>query len=247
VSIDLRAFGVPVQIEQHFLPMLSDALAARGLHYVVAARVTNTVDAPFPGLTVVDDEALLIDADRVTGVSNVVERAFAANIGPVAPGIVLRRGWVRIDAVIEGTPITVASTHLEPFAPAGLRALQAQELVASVAGASRAILLGDFNDVPGSPMHAVTTGAGFVDVWGALNAGDAGFTCCHLADLSNATPTLRQRIDYVFERGMGDPLKGKVTLVGERSKDRVPGPLYPIWPSDHAGVVAKFHPIAVAQ
>ena len=36
-----------------------------------------------------------------------------------------------------------------------------------------------------------------------------------------------------------DWLRGKITVVGNRSSDRVQGTLYKIWPSDHAGVVGE--------
>ena len=50
------------------------------------------------------------------------------------------------------------------------------------------------------------------------------------------------RFDDVFVRGIGGPqgkLLGQITIVGDQPGDRVPGPLYPVWPSDHAGVVAN--------
>jgi len=53
---------------------------------------------------------------------------------------------------------------------------------------------------------------------------------------------LSGRIDYVFVRGIAGPqgrLLGDITTVGDRPGDRVPGPSYRIWPSDHAGVVAS--------
>jgi hypothetical protein len=64
-----------------------------------------------------------------------------------------------------------------------------------------------------------------------------GFTCCHDADLSNVAPGLNQRIDYVLARGFGggDGMKGEF----HRILVRVPGPFYPIWQSDHAGVIVQ--------
>ena len=76
----------------------------------------------------------------------------------------------------------------------------------------------------------------------AIRPTHPGYTCCEAADLSNAFPVLDRRIDYVFARGFGegdDALKGQITLVGERTNDRVAGAYYAIWPSDHAGVVAR--------
>ena len=40
--------------------------------------------------------------------------------------------------------------------------------------------------------------AGFTDVWAALHPQQAGLTCCHLADLSDARANFDQRIDYVL-------------------------------------------------
>ena len=92
-------------------------------------------------------------------------------------------------------------------------------------------------------MHQVVTGAGFTDTWAAMRPGARGFTCCEVADLSNQVPVLNQRIDYVFTRGLGGPdgkLLGQVTIVGDQPADKIAGPSFRIWPSDHAGLVASF-------
>jgi hypothetical protein len=241
VLIDLGGLRPPVAL--HFLPMLRAELAARGLHYQVAGDVTNFAVAPLPGVSVTDHDVILVDADRVTVGPAVIARQYAANIGPIARGVALRRGWVQVDATIDGQHVTIASTHLEANGPAALRIAQARELVGSIGTASPAILLGDFNDVPLSATHDVVTGTGFVDAWSALRPSEPGYTCCEAADLSNPLPSLDQRIDYVFARGFDAGqagLKGRMVLVGEQSSDRVAGPLYQIWPSDHAGVVGHF-------
>lgn len=245
VAIDLRALGLPVRIDLDFLPIVQAALASRGLDYAVAARNTNTDAGPFPGIRVVDHDVLLVDRSRVS-VLSAVERNFAANIGVVAPGVELLRGWVAIDAVIGGETYTIVNTHLESGAGAalsGLRALQAQELAASLAGASRVILMGDLNDGPGSPMYQVLLGAGLTDAWTALRPGVVGFTCCHAADLSDKVPQFDQRIDYVFTRQVEHPgggPKGRIERLGEVPADRIPGPAHLIWPSDHVGLLVDF-------
>lgn len=246
LHIDLSGLGLPVQIEQNFLPLLQAALATRGLRYAVAGQVTNLTATPVPGISITDHDVILVDANRVTVGPNVTAQRFTLNIGTVAPGVDLKRGWVAIDATIDGMSVRVGSTHLESGDAAGLAALrvaQAAELVGSIGTTSPAILLGDFNDMPGSSMYGVVTSGGFTDSWAALRPGARGFTCCEVADLSNHVAVLNQRIDYVFARGIGGPngsLLGVVTIVGEQPGDRVPGPSYPIWPSDHAGVVATF-------
>lgn len=245
LQVNLTGLGIPVDINLDFLPILLDALAAHGLNYSVAAQVTNLTAAPFPGISVTDHDVILVDASRVVVAPGAVAQTYALNLGVVAPGVDLKRGWVRIDATVEGVPVTVASTHLESGSFPGfdaLRAGQVGELMGSLAGAAAVIVLGDFNDVPGSLMYGVVTGAGFSDAWASLRPGAGGLTCCHLPDLSDPVAKFTQRIDYVFTRGLVGPqdrLQGRISIIGDQPGDRIAGPSYPIWPSDHAGVVLE--------
>lgn len=237
IHVDLTAFGLPVVIDQDFLAQLQYDLTARGLHYVVATRVHNLSAAPVPGVSLDDYDAMLVDADRVTIVS-ASGQTFSANVGLVAPGIDLKSGWVMARVTIAGAPYEFASTHLASGNVPGfaeLRALQAGELAAALPEGVPAIVMGDLNDHAGSPMYQTLTGAGFVDTWGALRPGVTGNTCCEAADLSNQLPTLVERIDFVFARGIG--VQGQVDLVGEVPADKVAGAAGPVWPSDHAGVM----------
>jgi len=233
-------------VNQDFLAILMAALNARGLHYALVGESTNLVATPFAGVAVTDHDALLRDADRASLNGPVIATIYAANLGHLADGIDLNRGYVVARLLIDGRPVTVATTHLESGNAqglSGLRALQAQELAAVVGGDTPAILLGDFNDTTGSAMHQVVTGAGFTDTWAAMRPGASGFTCCEVADLSNQVPQLVQRIDYVFARGLGGPngrLLGQITIIGDQPADKIAGPAFNIWPSDHAGLVASF-------
>ncbi len=110
VDITLPPLGIDLHLD--FLPTLLAELEARGLHYDVAARVTNIQAAPFAGVSLVDEDALLVDPDRVE-VHGADARSFSANIGPVAPGVVLARGWVSASVTVDGKTYTIASTHLE--------------------------------------------------------------------------------------------------------------------------------------
>lgn len=69
-----------------------------------------------------------------------------------------------------------------------------------------------------------------------------GAACCELANLSNKVNGFDQRIDYVWTRGFGeqhgDDL-GRIILVGNKPGDKIAGVAFPVWPSDHAGVVAS--------
>jgi endonuclease/exonuclease/phosphatase family metal-dependent hydrolase len=243
IDVDLTPVGVPAVIHQDFLAILQAALAARGLNYTVAATVQNITAVPVPFISLVDFDVLLVDAERVS-VQSAVGQNFQVNLGPVAPGVVIQRGWVAATATVAGNQYTFASTHLESGTFPGfdqLRAVQVAELLGTIGTGSPAVLMGDLNDLPGSPMYEVVTGAGFTDVWRALRPGATGNTCCHLKDLSDKHGRFDQRIDYVFTRGFDHVNKdvlGQVTLVGDTPSDRLEGPEFLIWPSDHAGVIA---------
>jgi endonuclease/exonuclease/phosphatase family protein len=242
-QIDLNLPPLGVDIHQDFLPTLLAELEERGLEYDVAAQVKNIEAAPFPGVSLVDFDVLLvkhgIDVGATTG------QNFAANLGTVAEGVILKRGWVTATVTIDGTELILASTHLESGNVPGfaeLRGAQAQELVGSLDAATPTVLMGDLNDAPGSLMYQVLVGAGFIDVWRALRPEVVGNTCCHVDDLSNKLPHLEQRIDYIFARGLERPhagLIGKVDRLGEVPADRLAGPVSKIWPSDHAGLAAE--------
>ncbi len=250
IDIDLTPLGVPIVVHLDFLSIFEAKLAERGLHYDVAAKVQNIVATPpLPGnavVSLVDYDALLVDADRVT-VGSAGGEAFAVNVGEVAPGVVLKRGWVWARVEIARQRYTIVSTHAEADLAgahlSNLRAAQLSQLVGTITSPERVIVMGDFNDTPGSPMYQVLAGAGFTDMWAALRPSETGNTCCHLADLSDQVAAFYQRIDYVFTRGPGlgwhrQNLVGQIDQFGDVPADRVPGPAYLIWPSDHAGLTA---------
>jgi endonuclease/exonuclease/phosphatase family metal-dependent hydrolase len=242
IDIDLTPLGIPVTISQDFLAILQGALAAQGLAYTVAASVTNIDAAPIPGVRLIDKDVLLVRRG-VQLVGPPVERNFSVNLGPVAPGVSLIRGWVAVRARVGDRTYQIASTHLESGSLPGLdllRAAQAAELAASLDRSLPAIVMGDLNDFPDTPMYLAFAAAGFADSWTESHPGDLGYTCCHAVDLSNEVPNLTHRIDYVLVRSGGgsDPLRVRDRLVGAARPERVPGPVYPLWPSDHVGVVA---------
>lgn len=244
IHVNLTPLGLPIVIDQDFLPILQAALAARGLNYVVAGTVKNIEANPVPGLvSLVDYDAVLVDADHVT-VGTVQAKNFDFNLGNVG-GVDIKRGWIALNALIDGQAVTVLSTHLESGDAPGLsqlRWLQAQEIAAVLAAAGPAIVIGDLNDRPGSLMYQALATAGFSDVWSALRPGVAGYSCCHFADLSDKIARFDQRIDYVWARGIGHPragVLGQIILTGDQPSDRLPGPSYSIWPSDHAGLAAR--------
>jgi Endonuclease/Exonuclease/phosphatase family len=244
IAIDLSALGLLVVIDIDFLSILEEALKGRGLEYVVAGAVKNIEATPVPGISLVDYDVLLVDARRVT-VNAAEGHNFAANIGVVAPGVELKRGWVQANVTIGNAAYHIVTTHLEsgagdPFS--GLRGLQVSELVAQLPTARPVVLMGDLNDLAGSPMYQVLEAAGLVDSWTALRHGKTGLTCCHAPDLSNEHAEFDQRIDYIFTRGFkveDRKFRGRIWRTGYRRSERLMGPAHSIWPSDHAGLVLR--------
>jgi len=251
IDVDLTAIGIPISVHEDFLPELLSALAARGLNYVVAGAVQGLTATPPlpPGLvaSVIDRDVVLVDATRVTVGAGVIAQRYLASVGTIATGVDLFRGFIVIPATIEGRGYQLVGTHLDSdvagFPPFdGLRALQMGELLSYLDPSLPTVLMGDLNDVPGSPMYQVAAGAGFSDVWYSFHPQTDGYTCCNDDDLGNRLSTLSKRIDYVFARGLDGPsgsLTGKIDRYGNTPSDRFQGPTHSLWPSDHAGLVAK--------
>jgi len=248
IDIDLTPLGLPVVYHMDFLAELDKALASRHLQYRVAGAETNFTAAPLPGISLVDRDVMLVDAHRVKIGDAILARTYTTNLGPVAPGVTLARGFVSVPIEVQGRGYRVSSTHLESDLGGNnlglLRAAQMQELIAVTGSAERTVILGDLNDFIGSPMYQLLQGAGYADVWTALRPGEDGFTCCHAANLTNdRTPD--QRIDYVFARGLGGQHgsdDGLIRRIGFWPSEMVLGPLHPIFASDHAGLVARLDP-----
>lgn len=246
IGVDIPPLGVSVHLD--FQQILLDALAAEGLNYQVGIRHDNFTAAPAPGISLTDADLLLYDASRVTA-GAASGHTFQANLGLVAPGVTLTRGWVQMEATVDGATYTVANVHTEGTGPEAilleLHAYQVGEMAAALGAATPAVVMGDFNTTPGTPAYQVMEQAGFVDTWSALRPGVTGFTCCHVADLADMGSTLRERIDYVWSRGLGaaqgsGALRGQVTLLGDVPAERLQnGAGEWIWPSDHTGLVAS--------
>jgi endonuclease/exonuclease/phosphatase family metal-dependent hydrolase len=229
-----------------FLEVLLGALRAEGLSYTVAGQVEN-FDLEMPMVANIEEE-LVVDV-RLTDYDVLLARVDVEIANPVAAnyqlelalphlGVTVPRGYVAVDATVEGTTYRVVNTHLESFNPA-VRAAQAQELVASLSTEARpVILLGDFNtQAPSGDVYRfLLDDAGYMDVWQADSEG-AGYTCCQAGDLRNAESALDQRIDLIFTRGvtLREGAAIRTATVGDRPADKARAG---VWPSDHAGVVA---------
>jgi Endonuclease/Exonuclease/phosphatase family len=243
-----------------FLALLTDSLAARGLHYVVAAA-DSTTDVELPVITGVDpstgiptfDDVRLTDRDAVLAradvqIANPQHATYTAfipvSIGGSQAGVY--EGWSSVEATVGDRSIRFVATHLETQDAIPVQLGQAQELLALLQNEPLpTILAGDFNsDVYGqdptraTPSYGMITGAGFADSWLRPGIIPAGLTCCESEDLTNPVQSFNQRIDFVFTRNMppGTQAIGR-DVVGDEPTDRTPGGL---WPSDHGGVVTTF-------
>lgn len=244
IDLDLTPLGGPHLVaHEDFLPEILAALARRHLSYRVAAINRNFTVEPVPGVRLVDYDVTLV-GPGVRVDQGVVARNFSNNVGEVAPGVVLTYGFTMIPVTVRGRPYYVATTHLQDDVGtvdlALLRGAQMQELAGAIPGDRPAAIVGDFNDVVGTPMYQAALGAGFTDVWPALRPGHPGYTCCHASDLTTSRVP-NQRIDYVMARGFDrrdDPVTGFIARFGLLPAEMLAGPLHPIFVSDHLGLVA---------
>lgn len=255
----------------NYLQVLLDALDNRGAQYSAVAVVKN-LDLVFPfGINLIGalDRDVILARDDVkesvvvlTGLCpesqvsiNGCNYQSAASLpNPLKPldNIVIKRGFVAIDALVDGFPVRFVNTHLELREFGLLQAAQASELTQILAalnsGGAPIIVVGDFNSDPRDPIQILAgpagpivppylqlKEAGFVDAWTQHRPGNPdGYTCCQEEDLVNRKSVLDERVDLIFSSE--EPEKVKVHLVGDKIPDKTPSGL---WPSDHAGVVGR--------
>lgn len=181
---------------------------------------------------------------------------------PTVPNFAIdvKRGYVRVDATVRGRTYRFANTHFEPFQPTGdqcpvgppcpeiFQLAQAGELVAALATdppvGAPIMIVGDLNTnartstMPvGGLAYEALLGLGYVDVWleNDLPGQGDGLTNPHDADLRNATVNFTKRIDLILT--IPGPSSVLAWVVGDEQRDRT----FPsrLWPSDHAGVIAR--------
>jgi endonuclease/exonuclease/phosphatase family metal-dependent hydrolase len=163
-------------------------------------------------------------------------------VSPIMGSLKAPRSWIAIDALLGDQQFRFIETHLESF-DHDVQLAQCKELIATLEDdASPIIMVGDFNSnanrqahVPDfTPAYPEMITAGFMDCWSTVNQGDLGNTCCHAPDLRNPVTSLNRRLDLVLTRGNITPVSAKLAA-GDPSARTHTG----LWPSDHAGLVAK--------
>lgn len=239
--------GAPPSLD--FLAILQQALTDRGLSFSVAATSHNLSVGPVPLLlcsgpfascllSYEDRDVILVNDDTAgLDVSNprsgryVAQQVVSSLVGPIS----FNRGWASIDGQLDGKKFTFATTHFEIEDFAAVQEAQGREFLAGPAkGGAAVIAVGDFNsatDGTTTSTYAGLTKSWFADAW-ALNSGDPGLSCCQNTTLTNSASEFNSRIDLVLTHGAAGAVEAH--LVGDSPFQAVP----PLWPSDHAGVVA---------
>jgi endonuclease/exonuclease/phosphatase family metal-dependent hydrolase len=240
----------------NYADTLIAALKTTGLNYTymipgVGAAVhtglsLDSTAAGFPPgspnfVSVTDQDVVLVRTDvpglKVTSVSAQTFTNTGTVTSPLFGPISLERGYVLVDATLDGMPFQFVSTHLDGSLADGSRTsanpLEVGEILTALgASGEPQLVVGDFNATPGDLCGGLPCGpaellaAGFTNIGAAL-----GPTCCQSPDLSNTISILNREYDYIFEKGFSST--DLAALVGNQPFENVP----PLWPSDHAGVV----------
>ena len=235
---------------EDFLTVLRQELRARGLNYAVASVSDNATIGPIP-LTSCESETVgtcqVRFSDRDVVLVNKETRRlrwwnpqhgnFAAQVSFTPPllgakPVSFNRGWASIDGQFRGKRFHFVTTHLETSGFPREQQAQAAELLAGPAfGPGADLLVGDINSAPNdstSASYDLLT-AQLRDAW-SVRRKQPGYTCCQAPTLDNPTSQLTRRIDVILIRRARSVA---ADVVGD-----TPAVTSPLWPSDHAGVVA---------
>lgn len=244
---ELTAGGQQVQLIADQLALLLAALEAKGSHYKVVATnaltdlAVPTDDSGTVCFRFLDRDVILARSGGEEGAlewSNIRVRTYESRIELLGMFEQVN-GWMSVDVKVGPGTVRFFATHLEaPVSAEDTTQIgQGQELIARMNESPFPVVAaGDFNsDASGAglgpdltPTAGMIAGAGYVEVWQALRAGQPGFTWpLYYEDLWPGRDYFPgpERIDLVFTKGLR-PLTIRRTGTAEP------------FPSDHAGVVA---------
>jgi endonuclease/exonuclease/phosphatase family metal-dependent hydrolase len=247
-----------------FLAILQADLAGRGLDYSVAAVSDNADIGPAPlalpgcveppatitcTVRLQDRDVILVN-DDTRGLSWKHPRSgrYATQevVNSPVGSLSFDRGWASIDARLKQQPFRFVTTHLETEEFPAVQQAQAAEFLKGPAKGGTIIATGDFNSAAdGSTTNSyaqLTSPGKFRDAWDEDELGP-GLSCCQESNtpplapgaLNNPVSTLRTRIDLILSRGAARSKGDQAELIGDSPFEATP----PLWPSDHAGVVAE--------
>jgi hypothetical protein len=228
-----------------FVDILLNELEREGFQYrLVAMNQGNTTELPSSSGNLIrftDRDAILVRKESDVKIIDTAVNNFKTNLQIPFGGTLLTilRGWSAIDACIHGHMFRLVNTHLEPLSPA-VQVAQGNELLSGPGVTTLPLIfIGDFNsnaNGSGTPTYGNMIASGFGDTWLITGHGE-GFTTHQDPDLLNAESHLTERIDFILIKNKDDWEVVQVKLIGEDQSDRTYSRL---WPSDHAGIVAKF-------
>ncbi|CAA9889620.1 putative Endonuclease/exonuclease/phosphatase [Candidatus Methylobacter favarea] len=249
--------GKQVTVLYDQLQLLLNSLAALNQHYtvVVSNNLTHNqlpvnpsligrYDDPTQVVSFTDRDVILARSDlkkSELSLSNPQAHIYdhLLSLGQLGQSV---RGWISVDAKIEGKSVRFVDTHLEsvyPFVPetVTIQEAQAEELIKAMDATNLPVILaGDFNadaefagigpDQTDTP-HKILD-AGYTDTWHELHPQQHGFTWpLFLEDPLRPNPLGPfERIDLIYERNL------------EILKVQRLGALAHEFASDHAGVVS---------
>ncbi|WP_432408384.1 endonuclease/exonuclease/phosphatase family protein [Wukongibacter sp. M2B1] len=227
-----------------FLDILLGDLSKLGLDYNIVA-INRNFRNRLPSSTgstigILDRDVILARSKSPLKFSNIQENNFETNlVVPIGgqPFKVLR-GWSSVDVCLFNHKFRLVSTHLEANS-SEVRFAQANELLKGPGVTNLPLIfIGDFNsnaEFDESQTYDLLIDSGFTDAWDIEDKGP-GFTASQARNLLNPISTLNERIDLILFRNRFDVRK--INRIGNKQRDRTPSGL---WPSDHAGVVAKLN------
>ncbi len=226
-----------------FLQILLDALQAKGLTYTEVASVVN-FDGEFTGAS--GNDYRYTDRDAIIALQGVqVTNARGGNFTAAATysvggfPITITRGWVSVDATVDGKTFRFASAHPDD-ADATANGLQAEQFLDEVATTLPLVAVGDFNSNPTAsetrPAYRVLTApaSGLADTWVQLRPAETGsssYSCCRDGLVHDPAAQLYERIDLILHGPQFSPLSIDITA-GNGTAIPADG----LWPSDHAGM-----------
>jgi endonuclease/exonuclease/phosphatase family metal-dependent hydrolase len=225
---------------QDWMKLLQGQLKKAGQHYKQVSREdeidVSARSAAGYNLRLVLGNAVLVRTGKHARIKHIkdVHGVFKAQISvPLANGttVNLKRGYAGMDGRIAGKKFRFLAPHAEAYS-ADVAGQQFAELLAGPAKSKKlpTIIAGDFNS---DPADASAEGYNNVIAAGFKDTGKRAATCCQDENLLNPVSKLDQWIDHIVVRPKAKVLWSKI--VGNRASDRISG----LWPSDHAGVVAK--------
>jgi endonuclease/exonuclease/phosphatase family metal-dependent hydrolase len=243
-----------------FLDLLLDALAERGADYreVAGATSHNFASPPIPYLasptatfptravSLADRDVIIVrdDVAATNARTGTYDTVISFPIGGVQ--LPVARGWGSADLTVGKATFRFVNSHLEAFGIPGIdgeqvRVAQVGELLADQAalaaqlGSLPMVYVGDYNSrAPDAPAYTRLLAGVGADAWPRNHPGDPGFTCCLGATLTDPDNPLTSRIDLVLHSP--DVKAARAQIVGDDPADMTASGL---WPSDHAGVVAR--------